>query len=103
MVTINISKDYSSTPGARFRTDGPFSGEEFREKFLEKYFTDPCNQEKITIILDGTSGYGTSFLEEAFGGLARKFSKKQCLDKLEFVSNEEPLLIEEIKQYIADA
>jgi len=100
MVTINIAKDFSITPGARYKSDGPYSGEEFREKYLEKYFAIDGNDEKITIVLDGTAGYGTSFLEEAFGGLARKVGKEKCLARLSFISLEEPLLIEEIKQYI---
>lgn len=103
MRTINIAKDFTKSPGARFKTDGPHSGEEFREKYLEEYFIDEKNNERIRIILDGTDGYGTSFLEEAFGGLARKYGKERCLRRLEFVSNEESILIDEIKQYIKEA
>ena len=40
MITINIAKEFSNSPGARFRSQGDFSGEEFRQKFLEKYFMD---------------------------------------------------------------
>jgi len=103
MIKINIAKDFSETPGARYKTDGRFSGEEFREKFLEPLFADEHASEKILINLDGTAGYSTSFLEEAFGGLARKFGKKRCLSRLEFISKEEPLLVEEINQYINDS
>ncbi|NKE71859.1 STAS-like domain-containing protein [Candidatus Manganitrophus noduliformans] len=100
MTTINILKDFTRTPGARFITDGQYSGEEFREKFLEGHFKDPNDNSKIIIILDGTEGYATSFLEEAFGGLARKYGTKRCLDRLEFISNEDKLIIDEIKSYI---
>ncbi|MGR3219045.1 MAG: STAS-like domain-containing protein [Candidatus Anammoxibacter sp.] len=100
MIAINISKEFSREPGARSRDEGNHSGQEFREKFLEKHFKDPNDNFKIKIYLDGTEGYATSFLDEAFGGLARKFSGKRVLKRLEFVSNEEPLLIKEIKDYI---
>jgi hypothetical protein len=103
VITINIAKDFTKTPGARYKADGPFSGEEFRETFLEKYFDDIGNQCKITVILDGAEGYATSFLEEAFGGLARKYGKKRCLERLEFISNEDRLLIDEIKMYIGNS
>ena len=53
--------------------------------------------------LDGTIGYGTSWLEEVFGGLARKFGVKRVMDKLLFKSEEEPYLIEDILGYIEDA
>ena len=100
---INISKDYTNTPGARFKTDGPFSGEDFREKFLEKLFEDKNDNSTITIIFDGAVGYGTSFLEEAFGGLVMKYGKDRCLSRLKFISREESLLIEEVMQYIEEA
>lgn len=60
--------------------------------------------ENLTIDLDGTSGYGTSFLEEVFGGLIREehFSYEN-LQILNFVSLEEPELIDEINQDIIDA
>lgn len=78
---------------------GQFSGEEFREDYLEKYFKDESSK-KIQIILDGTAGYSTSFLDEAFGGLARNYGVQKCLDRLEFISIEEPYLIDEIKKYM---
>ena len=100
MKTINIAKEFSDCTGARYYTDGDFSGEEFKEKFLipnfEKY-------DEIVIILDGTEGYATSFLEESFGGLARHFSIKEVKQKLKFISEEEPALISEIQEYIDEA
>lgn len=101
MTTINIARDYTTTPGARYITDGPFSGEEFRKLHLEKLMADP--KAEVTILLDGTEGYATSFLEEAFGGLARMFGPDRCLRALKFVSEEEPLLIDEIQEYIREA
>ena len=100
-IRISIAKEFSITPGARFRADGPYSGEEFREDFLEGPMRD-TKIRKIVIVLDGTEGYATSFLEEAFGGLARLFDEARCLEKLEFISTEDPLQIEEIKGYIRD-
>ena len=103
MNIINIAELYTKTPGARHKVDGPFSGEDFREKYLEKYFNNLGDDSIITIVLDGTAGYGTSFLEEAFGGLARKYGKDKCLKRLDFISNEDKLLLEEIKGYIENA
>lgn len=100
--TINIAIDFSRTPGARYKSDGPFSGEEFREMFLEPLF-DLKSNEKVTIVFDGVEGYATSFLEEAFGGLARKYGKSKCKDLLLFVSIEDEILIDEIREYIENA
>ena len=96
-LTINIAKDFSDCPGARYYEDGDFSGQEFRENFLEKNFK---KYELIEINLDGTEGYATSFLEEAFGGLARQYSPEEVLKKIKYISTEEPNLIDEIISYI---
>ena len=43
-------------------------GEGSRERFLEEPLT---KGEHVTVEFDGTVGYGSSFLEEAFGGAVR--------------------------------
>ena len=100
MYVINIAKDFSDSLGARYYEDGEFSGQAFREEKLEPIFNE---YDKIKIILDGTEGYATSFLEESFGGLVRKFPDADVLSKLEFVSEEDDSLIDEIEEYIRDA
>lgn len=100
MDNINIAEQFSETPGGRFKKDGEYSGEEFRKVHLDPFFADPNDDRKIRIILDGVMGFPISFLEEAFGGLARKFGIKRCLGKISFVSNEDPLLIDKIQRYI---
>lgn len=69
MVTIKIAEDFSIYPGGRYVTDGPNSGERFREELL---LPSLAESKTITIILDGTKGYPSSFLEEAFGGIVRE-------------------------------
>jgi hypothetical protein len=101
---IQISKTFSETLGGRYVTDGPSSGQEFREKYLKPMFQSLMEGEKLLIDFDGTYGYPTSFLEEAFGGLTRVIgSSKEVLDKLEFKSDEEPGLITEVIGYIENA
>ncbi len=106
MINIDIANEYTKTPGARYISDGDFSGQDFREKFLEKHFKNG-SKEKITVILDGVMGYATSFLEESFGGLVRKFgdkySKNDIFERFDFISNEEPACRDEIRKYIFDA
>ena len=98
---IKISVDFSDTPGARYKNEGKFSGEEFRENWLEKKFVEARAQgQKLVIDFDGGYGYPISFLEEAFGGLARIYGSSDVLSVLDFVSNDEPTLINEVKEYI---
>lgn len=101
---ITIANDFSVTPGSRYRTEGPFSGEEFREDVLAPKFVEVlARDEKLTINLDGTLGYGTSFLEEAFGGLARIHNSQLVLDHIEIISTEEPYLKDDVLEYIEKA
>ncbi len=101
-MVINIAKEYTKTPGGRFIREGEFSGEDFRIKMLEPIYKEAqANNEQLTVILDGGYGYGSSFLEEAFGGLVRSLKDPQ-ISKIVIVSEEEPKLIKDIKGYIAD-
>jgi hypothetical protein len=102
MIRIHIASEYTKTPGARYQRDGDFSGEEFRTRYLEPLFIGN-NEDIIEINLDGVEGYSTAFLEEAFGGLARLIDKEKILARVKFVSEEEPLLINEIIEYINKA
>ena len=66
---FKIARDFSSEPFGRYPSDGPFNGEKFREDILRPLLS---RYSIVTVDIDGTEGYGSSFLEEAFGGLVRK-------------------------------
>lgn len=99
---INIAKDYTKFPGPRYEELGPFSGEVFREQILLPALKE---YEILEINLDGTAGYGSSFLDEAFAGIVREtnYASEELLKALRFVSEEEPELIDEILTYIKEA
>ena len=83
---IKIATDFSRYPAGRYRADGPNSGERFREDILRPALE---TAESVQVVLDDTSGYGSSFLEESFGGLVRKgyFSKELLRRKLKIIAN----------------
>lgn len=77
--TIKITEDFSPFPIGRDDNDGPYNGKNFREQVLVPALN---NYNEVIIDLDGPKGYGSSFLEEAFGGLVRvEGFKKQDLKK----------------------
>lgn len=97
MVMISIASDFSRFPGGRYVTDGPHSGEKFRDNVLIPAFS---KNEKVSVNLDGTRGYGSSFLEEAFGGLVRKgINVADINNKLEIITKDKTLK-REILEYI---
>lgn len=101
MKTFKISEEYSKTPGPRYENEGKFSGENFRKEILTGLYLEAIkNNEKVCINLDGGYGYSPSFLEEAFGGLAREYDAQSVKKTFTFISNDEPSLINEIIEYI---
>ena len=102
-VIINIALDFNQYPAGRFKTDGPYSGEGFREKCLVPALKE---NDRVTVILDSVPGYGSSFLEEAFGGLIRTegFSIDEITAKLHLKADgRNEVYIPEISTYIKEA
>jgi len=86
---ISIAKDFSEVPAGRFVADGEFSGERFRNEFLRPALVAAAPGEKLEIDIDGTAGYGSSFLEEVFGGLVRSgFSAEDLHRRVTIVSQD---------------
>ena len=100
---LNITKEFSSTPGGRYKTQGSFSGEEFRDGLLKTKYNSLKNGEKLTINFDGGYGYGTGFLEESFGGLVRDgYDGKELLENINFISNDNPDVIIKVIKFIKE-
>jgi len=110
--------DFTKYPGPRFKKLGPNSGEEFREDYLVEALK---KDSEVSVNLDGVIGYGSSFLEEIFGGIIRAMSAHPAfkhtngdpvvkhdfitLEMVEFikenlVSNDDPSAIGEVKNWM---
>lgn len=69
---ISISRDFSPSPAGRYKSDGPFNGERFRQEILIPAIRGAVeSREELTVDFSGADSYSSSFLEEAFGGLVR--------------------------------
>ena len=98
--TINVGRDFSRYPAGRYKSDGPYNGEKFREDFLLPALRG--SEHEIIIEFDEARGYGSSFLEEAFGGLVRAgFSAEDLFARVKMLSRDRSL-VEEIQTYISD-
>lgn len=64
--------EFTHAPFGRYREDGPKSGEEFRENWLEPAVKKAIAEGVILeIVIDDVEGYGDSFIESVFGGAVR--------------------------------
>ena len=101
-VTIDVTADFATRPFGRYKQqDGERSAEVFREDQLipamEKH-------EHVVVDLSGYNYYGSSFLEEAFGGLVRAGYSSTDLDlKLKVIHDQLPSIVEEVRAYIQAA
>lgn len=97
---VDIGKDFTRFPAGRTPSDGPYSGAKFRDVHLRPALD---RKEHIVVRLDSALGYGSSFLEEAFGGLVRQGYSKEMLRELIQLDTKDPLLRSEILGYIEQA
>lgn len=101
---INIARDYSDTPLGRFPSDGEFSGARFRDEFLIPALN---SGDDIVLEIDGVEGYGSSFLEEVFGGLVRTghFAPKDLHERVKISYKDQAFKLYEslIWRYINEA
>ena len=91
MITISVFSDFSEFPGLRHCAISENSEEEFYHNVLNKAFKEAYdNKTKLTINLDNTAGYASSFLDEAFGNLIFDFTLENVKKTVEIISEQEP-------------
>ncbi len=91
MKTISILNDFSEFPGLRHCNISANSGEEFYHDVLNREFRNAyIENHKLTINLDNTAGYASSFLDEAFGNLVYDFSLDIVKNHIVIISDQEP-------------
>ena len=98
--TIRLAADFSPCPAGRYPEDGPYPGAAFRDGLL----LPAMKQHDIVVVdMEGTEMAGSSFLEEAFGGLVRigKMTESLLRKKLKVLS---PRKTDEVRiwRYIHD-
>jgi len=108
---INMAADFDAYPSGRVPSDGKYNGESFREELLYPAISEviegKTEDKKVIVDIDGVRSFGSSFLEEAFGGLVRNrnLTANQILDVLTIQCTKNHLLFykDSIIGYIRDA
>ena len=70
-VTLSIAEQFSRYPVGRVQADSDYNGTRFREEFLVPELRKIGARDRLEVTFNGLEGAGSSFLEEAFGGLIR--------------------------------
>ena len=95
--------DFSKTPYGRYERDGKYNAASFRDTRLAPAFANP-EISRVNVYLDTVEEgyeYGSSFLEEAFGGLVRKcgLSAADVQAKLNIITIHQDYILE-INEYL---
>ena len=101
---ISIADDFSAYPAGRYPDDGKYNATTFRKEVLIPALKD---NEHVDVTFDNVAGTGSSFLEEAFGGLVREEGmSKDFLGSHLHLTTSEPELEDFVKlarRYIDEA
>lgn len=97
-------RDYTVNPGPGRRENGTKSGQEYLEKIVLPSYHDAKRDHKVLFIdMDGTAGYGPSFVRELFLGLIRETGDKELRNHMEVVLTEDPIMFKSIKEWVDKA
>ncbi|WP_372941754.1 STAS-like domain-containing protein [Shewanella sp.] len=104
-MNINLAKDFSPNPFGRYLSDGPNSGERFRELLRAKLNKCKDEGDVLHVYIDDVNiGIGSSFLDESFAGLVFKgFFTPGELEKLLKIETNDESYKDEIWSYINEA
>lgn len=104
---LNVAERFSAYPAGRDDNDGPFNGERFRRDILTPLLREAIrSKRKLIVSFRGVKSYGSSFLEEAFGGLVRDgFQGKELMKVFEFDfgSRGNSRYLDALNRYISEA
>lgn len=107
MSSIRIA-DFSDYPAGRSTKDGPDNGSRFRDEVLVPAIREAIKSHDVVAVeLDDVKSFGSSFLEEAFGGLIRDrlFKPTEITRTLKIVA-ERPIYAtykRQIERYLKEA
>ena len=102
MITIDVAT-FSQTPFGRYEQDSDFSAEKFRDTVLIPAIQGAHGEDVEVDFSKVALGVGSSFLEEAFGGLVRKgFDKKDLIAHIS-VKDRIGIYDKQVKKFIQEA
>lgn len=99
VTTIDLGLVFSKYLGARSRSSGPFSAEEFYEKQLQPALRV---HDTVVIELDSLCGYTATFFDEVIQRLLTDYSVEDVGRKVRWVAVTRPYLINAIALWTAE-
>lgn len=95
-----FAEEFTKFPGGRFKKNGPFSGEMFRDDVLLPLIKEA---DVLEIDLTGVKGLPSSFLDESFGEVAKRLGIDSVKARLKLECEDDPLMVDVIWAKMAKA
>lgn len=93
-ITIRV-RDFTTVPGARHRTDGDGSADEFYEDYAKESIEQAVEENKSIILdFDGTWSYPSSFTSQLAMLIKTNYSPDYIREHLDITANDEPGMVE---------
>lgn len=89
---FSIADHFTKYPGGRRKEEGPYSAELLTELLLPAFE----QYDQVHLFMDGTRGYGASFLDELFCRLRARYPLHEFREKIRIYTSSE-----EMKKFIA--
>ena len=91
LLRLDVAAVFSDTPGPRYRSQGQFSGEEFRDEHLLPAVAKAIATNLVVAVEIGNVQYGCpiGWLSEVFGGARRALGKIEATKRIRIVGGHE--------------
>jgi len=98
---VKLVEHFTDTPGGRYISDGPYSGELFRKQFMEPFFEEKKYlYTDLILYLDGAYGLPTGFISEVFDVLVTKYSLEVVKNSIEILLSDNPTAKKQIQEIL---
>lgn len=96
-IAIDLPKQFSDTPGGRYRARSEKSGEEFRDDVLRPALK---KADFLFIEMNGASGYPHSFLDESFGKIIDEIGIKEFHRRIKWNLTDNAVALRRLEEVI---
>ena len=91
---ITLLKEFSETPGGRLKHHGPHSGQEYREKVVDRLMKE---YDVITFDMSDVFTVAPSFIDEALGVYVDKLGESEFRRRVKVTASDDPFIIEDFE------
>jgi hypothetical protein len=98
MKIITLVSDFDECPSGRYKWESETSGERFRDDFIKPALAEFG---EVTVNLNSADSLPPSFLDEAFGLLAKEMGRREFDRKVKIILDDDKTALRKLNESIA--